>query len=111
MHDMDSWWYSMQHGLCMKWLMVLQVTQVPSSSGLVCGVKLNYGTMQCPVAFRPVRYSYGLVHWNGNDQPGEQEDTDAWRWGLVWLARSASSRRLLHSTRSSSSSTSHSALP
>jgi hypothetical protein len=64
--------------------MVLQVTQVPSSSGLVCGVKLNYGTMQCPVAFRPVRYGYGLVHWNGNDQPGEQEDTVPMRGSGVW---------------------------
>jgi hypothetical protein len=84
MHDTDSWWYSIEHGLCMKWLMVLQVTQVPSSSGLVCGVKLNYGTMQCPVAFRPVRYSYGLVHGNGNDEPGEQEDTVPMRGSGVW---------------------------
>lgn len=45
---------------------------------------LNYGTMQRPVAFRPVRYGYGLVHWNGNDQPGEQEDTVPMRGSGVW---------------------------
>lgn len=53
MHDMDSWWYSMQHGLCMKWLMVLQVTQVPSSSGLVCGVKFKLRHDATPRRFLP----------------------------------------------------------